>query len=268
MTEAADKPTLHTGPISSPAARAYVVVTLNRYPKLAEKFIASIRTTHEVMPDVVVVRDRNDATYGDDVKVIDGRLPFVYAANANIGMQYYGNRDVFLCNDDLVCVEKDFFHRLASIAGKYPQCGIMSPLIKGGLGNEIQEWHCKDKMWKDVLNSEIITTTTLHFPCVLVMRRMVRRIGLLDENFTGYGFEDLDYCIRAIRAGFWTMITKQLFIEHGDGSEGFTRGRNYSLSFVREELNTSSSDYFNKKYGTQFELSDQRSMMGASMSRR
>jgi len=263
MNDAAHLPQLNNSPNRSPASKDYAVVVLNRYPELAKKFIESIRTTHDPMPSIVVVRDRNDAIYGDGVKVIDGRLPFVFAANANLGIQYYADRDVFLCNDDIEIMEKDFFPSLHAISGVYPQCGIISPLVKGGLGNKIQEYYCKEELWKDRPN-EVTTTTTLHFPCVLIKRKMIRRIGLLDENFAGYGFEDLDYCIRAIRGGFWTMVTQQLYVKHGDGSEGFNRGKNYSLSFVKESLDMVSADYFNQKYGQQFELKDQRSIRGAS----
>lgn len=250
----ANMPNLKTSPNSS---SAFFIVILNRYPYLAKNFIESIRATHEQMPDVVVVRDRNDATFGDDVKVIDGREPFVYAVNANIGMYYHSNRDVFLCNDDLECVERDFFYRLASIAKAYPKCGIFSPLVMGGIGNKFQSYHLKDEMWKDKGN-EIAICDTIHYPCVLIMRKLIRRIGLMDENFTGYGWEDIDYSIRAMRAGFDTMVTKQLYIKHGDGSEGIKKGKNYSLSFVREDLNNLSVDHFNRKYGTDFAMDDQR----------
>lgn len=253
----ANMPNLTLSPNRSPAVKSFGVVIPNRYPYLAEQFIASIRETHEVMPEVVVVRDRHDATFGDDVRVIDGIEPFIYARNVNLGIQYFADRDVFVCNDDLTCVERNFFRSLYLIARAYPKCGIISPLVMGGIGNDIQNYHRKDELWKDKGN-EIAVCDTLHFSCVLVMRRMIHRIGLLDENFAGYGFEDLDYCIRAIRGGFDTIVTQQLRIQHGDGSDGLERGRNYSLSFVRENLNSLSVDYFNRKYGTDFVMHDQR----------
>ena len=242
----ANEPKLKNSPISSPA-KNYAVVVLNRYPELAQKFIKSIRATHDPMPSIVVVRDRNDATYGDGVNVIDGREPFVFAANANIGIQYYADRDVFLCNDDIECFERDFFPTLYDISRAYPKCGLLSPLIKGGVGSGIQNYFQRDEVWKNLPN-EVNVGGVVCFPCVLLKRKMIRRVGLLDENFTGYGLEDDDYCIRARMNGFWPMVTKQLYIKHGNGEAGLHRGDNYSLSFAREPRKDSPFEYFNSKY--------------------
>ena len=42
---------------------------------------------------------------------------------------------------------------------------------------------------------------TVAFVCVLIPRRTIERIGLLDERFCFYGFDDNDYCRRARIAG-------------------------------------------------------------------
>jgi GT2 family glycosyltransferase len=203
------------------------------------------------MPSIVVVRDRNDATHGDDVKVIDGRQPFVFARNCNLGIQYFGDKDIFLCNDDIEVVKKDFFHKLHAIADKYPKCGMMSPLIKGGVGNDVQSYYKARELPKGTPKQEVVKTT-LHFPCILLKRRMIHRIGLLDENFVGYGFEDVDYCLRAYWAGFDVMVTRQLYVKHGDGEAGLERGKNYSVSFAKEPEENLSMLYFQKKYKYDF----------------
>ena len=161
------------------------------------------------------------------------------------------------------CVKKDFFYKLQAIAYQYPKCGIMSPLIKGGVGNEVQSYYRAKELPKGT-SKQTTVKVTLHFPCIFLKRRLINRIGLLDENFIGYGFEDLDYCIRAYRAGFELMVTRQLYIVHGDGTDGIVKGRNYSLSFAKEPEENLSLMYFNKKYRTDYKIADQRSMVGAS----
>lgn len=247
MTGTAAKPTIRNGPVGSPARKRYAVVVPNRYPELAEKFIASVRATHEEMPDMVVVRDGHDATFGNGIKVIDAPQPFIFARNANLGIQYWGSRDVFLCNDDIELVEPDTFPILHAISHIYGRCGMLSPLIKGGVGNRVQDYYAKDEVWKD-WPEEMPVESTLCFPCVLLRRRMINAIGLLDENFTGYGMEDMDYSIRAYRAGFWGMVTRTCHVVHGDGRPGQHRGDNYSVSFARGPMQGAPTAYFLTKY--------------------
>jgi len=223
------------------------VVILNRYPELAEKLIRSIRATHEEMPPILVVRDRNDATYGDDVEVIDGKVPFVFARNANLDLLHLGYKDVILCNDDCECEQEDFFWKLYDISCQDPLCGMVSPLIKGGVGCQLQMYSELDKFWRGkpkVLNSKM----TLCFPCILIKRKAMNTIGYLDEKFTDYGLEDTDYCIRVFNAGFHLNVTKELYIKHGDGEPGISLGHNYSLSFARDPKPNSSLDYLYTKH--------------------
>ena len=221
----------------------YGIVILNRYPELAEKFIQSIRTTHKELPNIVVVRDRNDATHGDDVAGIDGKVPIVFARNVNAGLQYWGDKDVIVCNDDMECVENDFFPRFYVISNFYSNCGMLSPLIKGGVGNRMQSYARAD--WK---TNEITSKESLCFPCILIKRKLIDKIGLLDENFTGYGLEDMDYCLRAYQSGLDLMITKQLYIIHGDGTDNLSYGHNFSCSYAREPRKEMPWEYFKSKH--------------------
>ena len=222
---------------------AYGMVICNRYPELAKSFIKSVRRTHRKMPPILVVRDRNDAQYRG-VTVLDGELPFVFARNANIGINHFNQSDVMLCNDDLLCQKEDFFHELYAIFRKYPRCGMMSPLIKGGVANDVQNYY---KMGKG--KNEVISKVTLCFPCVVINREVIDKIGLLDENFVGYGGEDIDYSLRVNRAGYDVMVTRQLYITHGNGKRGLHNGKNYSLSFAKEPRTDVSKVYFREKYG-------------------
>jgi GT2 family glycosyltransferase/tetratricopeptide (TPR) repeat protein len=56
--------------------------------------------------------------------------------------------------------------------------------------------------------------------CLLIRRELVDAIGLLDEGFGLGCFEDDDYCLRAIRAGFRAVIARDAFVHH-EGSLTF-----------------------------------------------
>lgn len=214
------------------------VVVLSKYPEYAKTFIESIRKTHEHIPEIVVVADGHNEKFGKSVSVIQANGEFVYAKNANIGIKHFNGRDILLCNDDLVCVEKDFCRAIQAIAYKWPLCGLIAPLVDGGVGNPMQSAHMAPDLWKGLPEAIAITGAKVDsppvcFPCVLIKAKTVEKVGLLDEDFVGYGMDDNDYCLRTRKAGLWTMITRELVVRHGCGGPGLNRGYNWSCSFAR-----------------------------------
>ena len=53
--------------------------------------------------------------------------------------------------------------------------------------------------------------------CLLIRREVIDAIGLLDEQFGIGCFEDDDYCLRAIQAGYRAVIAGDAFIHHYGG---------------------------------------------------
>lgn len=214
--------------------REYCIVILNRFPELAHSCITSIVRCHKHLPSILVVCDRHQVALDDCMqRYLPG--PFVFAKNVNVGFDSFPDSDIVLLNDDTTCVQEDFFPRLQEIAYKNPLCGILSPLIDGGVGNELQQYP-EVNVWKQIKTSEIILPDrTICFPCAYIKRELIERIGGLDETFIGYGFDDDDYCIRAREVGWYTMITRSLRIQHGSGGNQLFRGSNWSSSFARLE---------------------------------
>jgi GT2 family glycosyltransferase len=58
--------------------------------------------------------------------------------------------------------------------------------------------------------------------CMLIRRAVVDRVGNCDGRFGKYGYEDDDYCWRALLAGYQVGIARDVFIHHvgGQGSPG------------------------------------------------
>ena len=53
--------------------------------------------------------------------------------------------------------------------------------------------------------------------CLLIRRAVIEAIGLLDERFGVGCFEDDDYCLRAIAAGWRAVIAQDAFVHHFGG---------------------------------------------------
>lgn len=54
----------------------------------------------------------------------------------------------------------------------------------------------------------------LVFFCVAIKKEVIDKIGLLDEQFSPGNFEDDDFCLRAIDAGFKLGVAEDIFIHH------------------------------------------------------
>lgn len=235
----------------------YTVVTLNKHPELAHSLIESIRNTHKTQPRIIVVGDNHSEKFGPNVITIESKEPFVFARNANLGIETAGRRDVILMNDDTQVLQENALHILASTAAKFPRIGIMSPLIDGGVGNPYQT----EKHWRpefpDVIGiqGEKHDSLPVCFVCVWLGRRMIDKVGKLDEAMVNYGFDDNDYCIRARKAGFETAITKLVKVQHGAGGAILDRGRNWSSSFARVKNLKTNEEYFRNKHAEQVRIS-------------
>ena len=79
--------------------------------------------------------------------------------------------------------------------------------------------------------------------CLLIPRTVIEKIGLLDENYFAY-IEDVDFCLRARKAGFPSYVTSQSSIHHKVGQ---STGGGYSPSGRR--LIAQSSVIFMRKHG-------------------
>jgi spore maturation protein CgeB len=59
--------------------------------------------------------------------------------------------------------------------------------------------------------------------CMLIRRAVVDRVGNCDGRFGKYGYEDDDYCWRALLAGYQVCVARDVFIHHV-GGQGSPKG--------------------------------------------
>lgn len=146
--------------------------------------------------DIIVIDDGARADSESSLPAVTwvaGVKPFVFARNINLGIQAAGASDVILMNDDARLLTQNGFSewRLE------PAIGICSAHLQGSTPPRGEP-------------------TQLAFVCVYIPRAVIERVGLLDERFVGYGFEDYDYCRRAVAAGFRLAIWDGCIVDHSD----------------------------------------------------
>ena len=138
---------------------------------------------------------------------IKGESPFIFARNVNKGIAAAGGDDVIICNDDALLMTPGGFTDMAIAAEKNPEYGVISASISGFVGNRNQV-HTGIGGLRD-------EPRMVCFIAALIRRNVIEQVGLLDEDFVGYGFDDDSYCLRARRAGYKIGVFDGCVVQHG-----------------------------------------------------
>jgi GT2 family glycosyltransferase len=186
-----------------------IVILSARASNLVSCIQSVLKNEPDFPPDHIIVVDDGARAKAEpllpQVKWVSGIKPFIFARNANIGIDEAAS-DVILLNDDAQLVTPRGFTLLATQVNARPNLGICSPGIHGVIGNANQR-----VSGRGFFRSE---ANSLAFVCVYITRSAIEKIGPLDERFVGYGFEDNDYCSRARAAGYELGIWDGCVINH------------------------------------------------------
>ncbi len=149
-----------------------------------------------------------------DLTYLQGSAPFCFARNINLGIRAAGpDCDVFLMNDDVVLFSSDALEVLSKPFSLNADIGIVSPVFTRFERVAAQRFGNHPWGYRGFVSDNC---KTLSFAAVLIRREVIDRVGLLDEMFTGYGFDDNDYCLRTRLAGFQIGVLPSVVANHGD----------------------------------------------------
>lgn len=160
---------------------------------------------------------------------VRGAKPFVFARNVNLGIRKVPSMDVVLLNDDAVLVEGSL--KGLQRAVMHPEFGVVSAAVFGP--SNLPEHAPVDV--RDGIRH--VRAKTIPFIAVLVPRRVIDIVGVLDERFTDYGGDDDDYCFRVRQAGFKLGIYDRCVVDHGTLQSTFRPdGKGRSIQVAREQF--------------------------------
>lgn len=118
-----------------------------------------------------------------DIRLLEYPTPLGYASATNKGIRIARSDYILLLNDDCQLLPQKqniWIDRLLE-PFRDPAVGIVGTHLR--------------------YNSELQFEFVI-FCCAVIHRKVIQSVGLLDEGFTIGGCEDIDYCYRAIRAGY------------------------------------------------------------------
>ncbi len=199
-----------SGALPAPSASAFKVVILSA---CASNLVPCVRSVLEnepgLAPSHIVVVD-DGARQGAEAELpevcwVAGSKQFNFARNANLGIRTAAT-DVILLNDDAQLWTRGGFTRLMETTRKNDHMAICSAGVRGIVCNPRQRTVAPGETREE--------PHMLAFICVAIPRRTFEQLGPLDERFTGYGFEDNDYCARALQAGLSLAILGDCVVDH------------------------------------------------------
>lgn len=162
------------------------------------------------------------------VGVIQNKINVGYAGGANKGVKLALQESadyVLLLNNDTV-FDKNFLSTLLEVSGKKLKVGILGPKIyfydnpkkiwfAGGIidrkrftGSHIGYKEKDNGQYNDPREVDFITGCTM-----FIRREVFEKVGFFDRRYFMY-YEDVDFCVRAKRAGFKIVFVPQSVLYH------------------------------------------------------
>jgi len=184
-----------------------------------------------------------------DIKLILNKENLGFPKGCNQGIKASLLDYVLLLNNDTI-VTSNWLSNLLKCAGSSEKIGAVGPVTNycsnyqainipyKEPGEEMQlfarQYNIPDeKLWEERLN--------LIGYCLLLKRKVLDKVGYLDEDFSPGNYEDDDLSIRIIKAGYKLVLCRDTFIHH-HGSKSFKE----SNAEFAEILRTNSKKFENK----------------------
>ncbi len=190
------------------------------YTKLCIESV--LRHSREPFELIVVDNGSTDGTKEYLAAVPHGKIRCGFADNrgfaiaCNEGMRAASGKYLVLLNNDTI-VTDGWLEGLtdcdAGLAGPVSNCarGVQQIPVNYGHVNDIGAFAAKRRT---DYAGRFMQTDRLGGFCLMIRRDVYERIGGLDERFGLGFFEDDDYCVRALHAGFLLNIALDVFIHH------------------------------------------------------
>lgn len=192
----------------------------------------------------------NDGTF-EFMRGFNGKNPIKFPSNLGVARaknagarEPLGNPNIkYLCFlDNDTRPTQGWLDKMISIMERDPKIGLVGPLSNSADGAQNIYTQQDSQRVLEQREPEFFLTDSVNGFCMVVSTEAARRVGLFDESFGLYGFEDKDLCRRMKASGYEVAIANRAFVEH--------RGR-VSVTENRmdwQKLMTSASIKFSQKY--------------------
>jgi GT2 family glycosyltransferase len=157
-------------------------------------------------------------------KILSQAKKLSFARNCNAGLKYSSGDYSLLLNNDVTVLSLDWLKKMVECGENDKSIGIIGAKLLypsgkvqhcGGFVLKSGESFFVGHYGKDLKVYPTVPTEVDYVTgaCLLVKKAVVEKIGFLDEGFMTC-FEDTDYCLRANRAGYKTLVCPSAVLIH------------------------------------------------------
>jgi GT2 family glycosyltransferase len=230
------------------AESSIVIVTYNGLREYTVPCLESIfRKTHGEDYEVIVVDNNSSDGTPAYLSELAGRDPRVkpvlnatnrgFAGGNNDGIRIASGKVIVLLNNDTL-VSEGWLATMRSALLADRSVGLLGP-VSNAVGNEQKIFTpgstpadilAEGEQWSRHASGAFFETGRLGFFCVAFRRDVLETVGHLDEAYDLGFFEDDDYCLRVLKAGYRLVCREDVFIYHrGSASFGSVPGKTKEL---------------------------------------
>ena len=192
---------------------------------------ARVETAHEVVviddasPEPPLSAFLRSLAAEKRITLIEHRDNRGFVASANEGLALHRDRHVVLLNSDTE-VADGWLDRLVRHL-EAPNTGTVTPFSNNATILSYPRPHANNPLPKGATTAELDAAFAAANPgraieiptavgfCMLIARPCLEAVGLFDEARYGAGYgEEVDFCMRATRAGFVNRIAADVFVRH------------------------------------------------------
>ncbi len=190
----------------------------------------------DASPDVDIVAYVNELAAAGRVTLLRNESNAGFVRSVNRGMAMHADRDVVLLNSDTE-VANDWLDRLQQSAWSAPDVGTATPFSNnatictypfpgwaGGLPGTLGLTRL-DRLFATANAGQTVALPTAVGSCMYVRRACLQEVGPFDAERFGRGYgEENDFCLRAAKAGWHSVLAGDVFIFH-EGAVSFSDER-------------------------------------------
>ena len=186
----------------------------------------SVIVVDDASPEPGISRWLHDLQSAGRIELVVHRENRGFVASVNEAMVLHPERNVVLLNSDTE-VAQGWLDRLAAHAARDPEIGTVTPFSTNATICSYPRTLAANPMPAGETTASLDAAFAVANPgldapiptavgfCMFITRRCLDAVGAFDQALYGAGYgEEVDFCMRAARAGFRHVVAADVFVRH------------------------------------------------------